>query len=331
MDISVIIPIYGVEKYVERSLRSYFSQTKCDGVEFILVDDNSPDKSMDIARSIIEEYVDLDIKVVKHLKNRGLAAARQSGMEIAKGEYVIHLDSDDWCEPTMLEELYSAAKQSCADVVICDYFVNYPAVEYHMKQSQPIDGVDCLQKMLEKRLSFNIWSKFIHRSIFRDNNIEWIEGLDMGEDFIINTKLFSHVESIYYLPKPFLHYRQNETSMTKIMSDHNINRRIRCVEEIDSILHSGGLYERLRSALNFFKISSKQNILACSSDNRAIYAKIYPEVTPYILREKRLPYIKRVALWSASKGALWIFNSIYTAINIVSRITRRGGEKSLYN
>lgn len=83
-DISVIVPIYGVEKYIEKSLRSLFSQTKTDGVEFILVNDCTPDRTMEVAREVIADFPTLDIKIVDHEVNRGVAAARQTGLDTAK-------------------------------------------------------------------------------------------------------------------------------------------------------------------------------------------------------------------------------------------------------
>ncbi len=125
MDISVIVPIYGVEKYIAESLRSLFSQTKTDGVEFILVNDCTKDRSIEIAREVISDFPTLDIKIIEHEVNGGVAVTRQTGLDTATGRYTIHFDPDDWCEPNMLEELYNKAIETNADVVISDYLKVY--------------------------------------------------------------------------------------------------------------------------------------------------------------------------------------------------------------
>src|SRR5690606_34101887 len=106
--ISVVIPIYNVEKYIERCVRSLFEQT-LQNVEYIFVDDSSLDRSVEIVKQILNEYVDRQSHVhfVEHPQNRGLPAARNSGVSKAKGDYIFHCDSDDWLEKDALYELYA--------------------------------------------------------------------------------------------------------------------------------------------------------------------------------------------------------------------------------
>ena len=104
MKLSIIVPMYNTEKYIERCARSLFEQTLT-GIEFIFVNDCSPDRSLLILKRIIDEYVDrsLVIRIIEHEKNMGLAVARTTGLNQAKGEYIIHCDSDDWIETDMYE------------------------------------------------------------------------------------------------------------------------------------------------------------------------------------------------------------------------------------
>mgnify|MGYP000541624267 CR=1 FL=1 len=108
--VSVIVPIYGVEPYIEKCARSLFEQS-LENMVFIFVNDCTPDKSVEILRQVIEDYPRryLQIQIIEHEENRGLAMARNSGLLIAKGEYIIHCDSDDWVELDMYEEMYEKA------------------------------------------------------------------------------------------------------------------------------------------------------------------------------------------------------------------------------
>ena len=98
MNISVIVPVYNVEKYIERSLRSLFEQTKTNEVEFIIINDKTPDCSIDIAKRIAKEYSSVDVKFFEMEQNGGSALARQEGTDNASGELRRNFDSDVWCE-----------------------------------------------------------------------------------------------------------------------------------------------------------------------------------------------------------------------------------------
>ena len=107
MNISVIIPVYNVEKFVERCVRSIMNQTYTEGVECIIVNDCTPDDSMKIVEKLVKDYTGtICFKLLNHKQNYGLAAVRNTGMNAATGEYIIHIDSDDYCEPDMLEKMY---------------------------------------------------------------------------------------------------------------------------------------------------------------------------------------------------------------------------------
>lgn len=127
--VSVLVPIYGVEKYIERCARSLFEQT-LDEMEFIFVDDCTPDKSMEILRSVIEEYrlrfaeKRYTVRIERMPTNSGLAAVRRYGIQLATGDYIIHCDSDDWVDATMYEKMYNKAIGEGSDVVVCDYYMS---------------------------------------------------------------------------------------------------------------------------------------------------------------------------------------------------------------
>ena len=133
--VSVIVPVYKVETFIERCIRSLMEQTLQD-VEFVIVDDCSPDNSISIAQAVIQDYPGRkeQVKLIRHNVNQGLPAARNSGLTVASGEYVFHCDSDDFVEPAMLEQLYRAAKDEKADIVWCDWMLSFGQNERYMKQ-----------------------------------------------------------------------------------------------------------------------------------------------------------------------------------------------------
>ena len=124
INLSVLVPVYGVEKYIERFARSLFNQSMTNNVEFVFIDDCSVDNSIPNLEKVINEYPQLkqQIRIERLPKNMGLLGARLAGLKMAKGEYIICNDSDDWVEPTMLEDMYKTAKSGNFDIVISDFF-----------------------------------------------------------------------------------------------------------------------------------------------------------------------------------------------------------------
>ena len=135
--VSVISPIFKVRNFIERCACSLFEQTLKD-VEYIFVDDASPDDSIDIVKACIERYPERkeQVRILVHEQNQGLPAARNTGLAVAAGEYVFHCDSDDFVEREMLEEMYNAAKAQDTDIVYCDFYLSFEKNERYM--SNPV-------------------------------------------------------------------------------------------------------------------------------------------------------------------------------------------------
>ena len=111
MKVSVCIPVYGVEKYIERCARSLFEQTMKDDIEFIFVNDCTPDKSIEVLQKVLEEYPNRkeQVKIIHHEINRGVSAARKTALMNSHGEYIIFCDSDDWVDTNLYEVMYKKA------------------------------------------------------------------------------------------------------------------------------------------------------------------------------------------------------------------------------
>lgn len=124
--VSIIIPVYKVEKYIERCVRTLFGQT-LDSLEFIFVDDCSPDNSIELLKKVLNDYPNRleQVKIIRHEVNKGVGKSRQDGVDAASGEYIIHCDPDDWVELDMYEKMYTKATDENVDVVICDYYENF--------------------------------------------------------------------------------------------------------------------------------------------------------------------------------------------------------------
>lgn len=212
--ISIIVPIYNAEKYLCRCVDSILSQTYTD-FELLLIDDGSNDNSA----IICDEYEKKDSRVkVFHNQNQGVSKTRQFGIDRAQGEYTIHVDSDDWVEPNMLKELYSASTLSKADVVICDFYVDMGDSSIVIKQTpSSLDAKNVLRDMFFT-LHGSLCNKLIKRTCYSTFGISFPQDFSLCEDLFVVCSILKNDVNITYLPQAFYHYIQdaNDLSITKV-------------------------------------------------------------------------------------------------------------------
>ncbi|MCD7926866.1 MAG: glycosyltransferase [Bacteroides sp.] len=223
--VSVLIPVYNVEKYVERCILSVLNQTMQEGVEIIIVNDSTPDRSMEIIHEALDTHsTNMDIHIYNHETNRGQAATRNTAMSYATGEYTIHVDSDDYIEPDMLEKMYAKAVETDADIVFTNFLEEYidrcVCMSAHYNESRRV----LLKNVIRGNCS-SLCNKLIRRSLYIENNIHWSEGYDMSEDYMVMVPLCFSTHKIAYIPSAFYHYIQyNTSSITKgIISQRELN------------------------------------------------------------------------------------------------------------
>lgn len=159
MKVSVIVPIYKVEKFIVKCAESLLSQTLED-VEFIFVDDASPDNSIKLLKDSIKKFPQRkgQVKIITHEQNKGLPAARNTGLSIASGDYIFHCDSDDFVDADMLETFYNAAKTDDVDIIWCDWYLSFEHNERYMKQPSYSSPMDALKGMLSGAMKFTVWT-----------------------------------------------------------------------------------------------------------------------------------------------------------------------------
>lgn len=313
--VSVIIPVYNVERYIVRCACSLFQQT-LKNVEFIFVDDCTPDQSIEILKGIIEKFAEIKYttKIISHKFNKGLPAARNTGMQVATGDYIFHCDSDDYVEPTMLEALYNEAIKSDAEMVWCDWYLSFKQNERYMHQPEYKTSDEVLKGMLTGSLKYNVWNKLIKRAVYEKNNIIFPEGHAMGEDMTI-IRLATCVKSVAYVPQAFYHYvRTNALAYTQNVNkkhlmdiQHNVNETITFIEK--------NYKANLNEEIGHFKLNIKLPFLI--SNNREQYklwSEWYPEANNFILSNNHLPQRTKTLQWMASKDQFWYVWIYYTLV-----------------
>ena len=252
--VSIIVPVYNVEKYIEKCLESLVNQTLED-IEIIVVNDGSKDNSKEIVEKYLEKYPKKMVYLEK--ENGGLSDARNFAIPYAKGEYVAFLDSDDYVELNMYEDMYKIAKNEDSDMVECDFIWEYPdkckidtGEIYHEKH-----------EMLEK-IRVVAWNKLIKKSILDETKVIFPKGYRY-EDIEFTYKLIPYLEKVSFLKKPCIHYIQRDNSISNTQNE----RTKEILEVFDNVINyykEKGLYEEYFTELEY----TYARVLLCSSLKR---------------------------------------------------------------
>lgn len=225
--VSICVPIYGVEKYIERCAVSLLEQTY-DNIEYIFVNDCTKDRSLEILTSVIERYSHrkTSIKIINHEFNRGLAAVRNTAIDACTGEFLMHVDSDDYVELDTVEK--ALKKQQEADDYDIVSFGCYR--EYSRKtvvQIPPFfkDGEDMSLKLIRKKINVGVWGRLYRTSLYKNNSIKTKEGVNMAEDYQVTPRLAYFAKKVAVIDKPFYHYNlANENSYVGSVSKEKVDQ-----------------------------------------------------------------------------------------------------------
>lgn len=251
--VSIIVPVYNVEKYIEKCLYSLVNQTLKD-IEIIVVNDGSTDESELIINKYKEQYRQIKY-VVK--KNGGLSDARNYGLSYALGEYIGYVDSDDYVELNMYEKLYKKAKDTSADIVECNLFHDY----HNNMDSEIGDKIYNRDKMIMVGRSV-VWNKIYNRKWLLKAGIKFPKGC-IYEDVEFYVKLVPHINKIEYIDDVCIHYVQRSTSINYGSTLKTMDI-LTVLENIKKYYVEIGEFEKYKSALEFLYT----RIILCSSLGR---------------------------------------------------------------
>ena len=304
--VSVIVPIYGVEKYIERCARSLFEQTLSD-IEFIFIDDCTQDNSMKILSAIIDIYrprfagMGWTVRTERMLTNSGLAAVRKYGIQLAKGEFLIHCDSDDWVDKSFCEKLYNRAIEDKADIVMCDYFTDdgYGTRKYVSAAKGVKNKQDFFRNVLLQRIGASVWNKLIRRELILPENLLYARA-NMGEDYVLTIQYAYYAKHIAEINEPLYYYFNNTDSITKSMSEEKIYYRflqsVKNMEVVLEFMGREGLCREYESELDRMKLYKRNNLLPIISKRKYYeqWRNTFPEINRRILRNKYLTLRERI-------------------------------------
>lgn len=302
-NVSVIMPMYNVEKIVARSVHSLFVQTLKD-FEIVFVDDCSSDKTDAELRRIIAGYdrEDISVKIIRHEQNRGVAATRNTGLDNASGEYVYYLDSDDYFDDDTLALMYEEAKMTGADVVGCEWWLSFESSARHMVQPDVHTGRDAFSKMCNGVMRWNLWLFMVKRSLYEAKRFRFIPGVNMGEDMMVMMKILLNSDRVSIIHRPLYHYIQtNSNAMTKNFSAYR-GQVTENVREIERYLTEAGVKDELSGLLNQLKLNLKLPlIISDKNSDYQLWQEWFPESNVYAGQNSEQPFRTRMIQKFAAK------------------------------
>ncbi|HFK5575386.1 TPA: glycosyltransferase family 2 protein, partial [Elizabethkingia anophelis] len=309
--ISVIIPVYNAEKTLYKSIDSLINQSY-PHLELIFINDCSQDNTLNILyqyeKKIVDNSKGLVIKIISHEENKGVAAARNTGLQNATGELIYYVDADDFIDEGAIELLVEKQQENDADIVGCSWYLSFNQNKRRMNQPPFNDSLEAIQQMLNGKMRWNLWLFMVKRSLYEDYNIRFIPGMNMGEDLMVIMKLFVHANKVAFVNDALYHYGQsNEDSLTKTYSEKHRREVTVNLYEVEKYLHKSSFFKSIGDGISFLKLNIKIPLLI--SDNKENYEcwiNWFPEANKFIMKNKDLPLRTRILQWLAIRKQYWI-------------------------
>lgn len=238
--ISILTPIYNVERYIERCVKSLMEQTYSN-LEFVFVNDCTPDNSMNILKSVLAKYPyrENQIKIINHPKNQGVAVARNTLLANATGDYLLWVDADDWIEEKTTKILAEIAYRTNADV-IC-----FGAIRHTRNEVAPYmwkvenNNHEFIYDLLGRRTHNALWGRMFKHSLFQERNIRFIENINLGEDLLVLLKFVYYSNNVVSCSETLYHYDYtNNNSLTKTITVKDIIASLKLYDIIEDFFQN---------------------------------------------------------------------------------------------
>lgn len=306
--VSILVPFYNVEKYVGRCVESIFSQTY-QNIEYIFVNDCTPDKSMEVINEYIEKYGVADkCKMIIHDQNKGISASRNDCLDFMTGEYFLFVDSDDYIDKDMVELLVEAAMKENADISGCGYIEEYPDYSVDFPQEYTNNHDDMMRAITLLTIKGVMWKLLVRSSIVTDhrNEVRFIPDRNMVDDYLFCCQLFYYAQRFVGVDRCMYHwiqYNPNNYTHTTIFA---VESQAAALEKAEEFYREKGVYNIVEKELIMRKFFLKLPLLL---DKRCFNVKKWRNMFPEsndVWRELDFSISNRLYFWIAKSPLYWI-------------------------
>lgn len=314
--VSVLVPMYNVAEIISPCIKSLYAQTlTC--FEIIFINDCSKDNTHEVVNELAAGRDDIRVKIISHDVNSGVAAARNTALDAAEGEYIYSLDADDWLEPDALETMYDEAKSKDADIVSCEWLLTFEKNEKPVKQADAKTGKELFEKFAYGVARWNLWLFMIRRELIESSHFRFMEGVNMGEDMMLMMKLCTKAKIVSVIREPLYHYIQtNGNALTKSFKSSipqvNIN-----VLEVERYLVENNLDEYL-GLLPSLKLTLKLPLLISDKkEDYRMWEEWFPEASNSYNSNPCVSKRIRIVEWAAAHklfGIVWLHNFVLNKV-----------------
>ena len=300
--VSILMPIYKVDQFLEKALISVFMQTY-KNINYVFVIDGSPDKSLQILKDTINKCCVEPgrYNIIIHDNNEGIAKSRSDCIVMAKGDYVYFVDSDDWIEEDAVEQMVSATKDGSVDIVGCDYMKDFQTGKTtYYRENYGVTCVENLHRCINYDIATVLWKLLVRRKLF---TYFTIDPINIGEDYIISIKLFYFAKSFISLNKAFYHYVQYNQNRLSFQSLRSIRDHIKCVKVVENFIKEKGFFDdeiQHRILLRKFNIKSNFVLNNMLLDEKS-YNNTFPEANG-VWQEMGYSRKEKIKFWLAENG-----------------------------
>ncbi len=305
-NLSVVIPIYNVEPYIERCARTLFGQT-LDGIEYIFVNDCTPDNSIRVLKKVLEDYPNLipNVRIINHKQNQGVSCSRIDGMKAANGKYIIHCDTDDWLDLDLYEKMFNKAEYENADICVCD-FVNEYNDGQSFRTSCSVSGTpkQMLANMHNKSFYCMLWRSMMKRDFVEKNFLYPVPHVDLWEDVYVTLRAYYFANKVVKIDDSVYHYYVNDKSLTANSANPKHFRDMASTVKLLESFFSDKKDIDTALLLSFWKLLAKSTLLTTSGFDPKRWKEVYPESSQHILRIKSLPLKSRIIYGMTSISTL---------------------------
>ncbi len=295
--VSIIIPVYGVEQYIERCARSLFEQTY-DNIEYVFVDDCSQDRSVEVLKTVIEDYPARkgNVKIIRHDVNRWLSAARNTGLKNSSGDYVYFVDSDDYIHCRTIELLVQVSTTEQADIVVGNYlFTNssdedtFRSLETNAVQTVPVETVVFEMLAFTDLKWCTAWNKLYKRSLIE--GVLFTEEAYSIEDQDFNIRVYQKIEKVIFVSQCLYFYFNNPNSIVRnpnTIAKHFYFNTMYRFKMLDYI-RPGENYGKYRIWIMYYGYRQILNRMEVINDSE--YSEKYRQMVHDIWRNTRREYL----------------------------------------
>ncbi len=305
--VSIIIPVYKAEQTLPACLARLKAQTYRH-LQIIFVDDCSPDGGLVYLKGQKAQLEELGIEVdiLHHEVNRGVASARNTGLSAVRGEYIYSVDADDELNPRAIQLFVERAQQTGADIIGCEYHLSQGSSLRHISQPEVKTGIEALHQIFAGKMKWNLWLFMIRRLLMDALGASpFLPGVNMGEDLMVMGKLLYRASSVSIIHEPLYTYVRSDQQITNVYRPEHWQQVETNVRELESYLTTHEATQELE-LLHYLKLNLKLPLLISTRrEDFRRWGAMYSESNEYIMKNKELPFRTKLLQYMAAKKQFW--------------------------